>query len=42
MISGNTGQAMQYSIWKLQDRGPIFIDPAQQIYEGMIVGEHTK
>ena len=42
MISGNTGQAMQYSIWKLQDRGPIFIDPAQPIYEGMIVGEHLK
>jgi GTP-binding protein len=42
MISGNTGQAMQYSIWKLQDRGPIFIDPAQAIYEGMIVGEHLK
>jgi len=42
MISGNTGQAMQYSIWKLQDRGPIFVDPAQAIYEGMIVGEHLK
>lgn len=42
MISGNTWQAMQYSIRKLQDRGPIFIDPAQQIYEWMIVGEHLK
>lgn len=42
MISGNTGQAMMYSIFKLQDRGPIFVDPAQQIYEGMIVGEHLK
>lgn len=42
MISGNTGQAMMYSIFKLQDRGPIFVDPAQQIYEGMIVGEHSK
>lgn len=42
MISGNTWQAMQYSIWKLQDRGPIFIDPAQAIYEWMIVWEHLK
>jgi GTP-binding protein len=42
MISGNTGQAMMYSIFKLQDRGPIFVDPAQQIYEWMIVGEHLK
>ena len=42
MISANTGQAMMYSIFKLQDRGPIFVDPAQQIYEGMIVWEHLK
>lgn len=42
MISANTGIAMKYSIFKMQDRGPIFVDPAQQIYEGMIVGEHLK
>jgi GTP-binding protein len=42
MISGFNGIAMKYSIFKLQDRGPIFVDPAQQIYEGMIVGEHLK
>lgn len=42
MISGNTWQAMMYSIFKLQDRGPIFIDPAQMIYEGMVVWEHLK
>lgn len=42
MISMTTGQAMNYSIFKLQERGPIFIDPAQPIYEGMIVGEHLK
>ncbi len=40
MISGNTWQAMMYSIFKLQDRWPIFIDPAQMIYEWMIVWEH--
>ncbi len=42
MISGNTGGVMNYSIFKLQERWPIFVDPAQQIYEGMIVGEHLK
>lgn len=42
MISMTIGQAMNYSIFKLQDRGPIFVDPAQPIYEGMIVGEHLK
>lgn len=42
MISMTTGQAMNYSIFKLQDRGPVFVDPAQQIYEGMVVGEHLK
>lgn len=42
MISMTTGQAMNYSIFKLQDRGPIFVDPAQQIYEWMIVWEHLK
>ena len=42
MICGNTGGVMNYSIFKLQERGPIFVDPAQQIYEGMIVGEHLK
>lgn len=42
MISMTTWQAMNYSIFKLQDRGPIFVDPAQPIYEGMIVGEHLK
>jgi len=42
MVSGNTWQAMMYSIFKLQDRWPIFIDPAQMIYEWMVVWEHLK
>lgn len=41
MISGETGTAMAYSLWKLQERGPLFINPATEIYEGMIIGEHT-
>ena len=42
MISGEIGTAMTYSIWKLQERGSIFVEPWTQLYEGMIVGEHNK
>lgn len=41
MISGETGKSMAYSLWKLQERGPLFIKPAVDIYEGMIIGEHN-
>jgi GTP-binding protein len=37
MVSGETGQTMAYSLWKLQDRGPLFVQPATEIYEGMIL-----
>jgi GTP-binding protein len=33
MISGETGKAMTYSLWNLQDRGPIFIKPGTEVYE---------
>lgn len=33
---------MAYSLWKLEERGPILVDPATEIYEGMIIGEHLK
>ncbi|MCF7812547.1 translational GTPase TypA [Candidatus Gracilibacteria bacterium] len=42
MISGETGTSAGYALWKLQERGPIFIDPATEIYEGMIIGEHNQ
>ncbi len=42
LISGETGTTTGYSLWKLQDRGPIFINPAIDIYEGMIIGEHNQ
>jgi GTP-binding protein len=41
LISGETGHVMTYSLWKLQERGPLFINPAIEIYEGMIIGEHS-
>lgn len=42
MISGEPGVAMAYSIWKLQERGPFFIIPQTEVYEGMIIGEHNQ
>lgn len=42
MISGFNGKAMRFSIWKLQERGVIFSQPASELYEGMIVGESAK
>ncbi len=42
LISAENGTAIAYSLWKLQDRGPMFIDPNVPVYAGMIIGEHTK
>ncbi len=42
LISMANGPAMTFSIWKLQDRGRIFVEPATQLYEGMIIGESAK
>ncbi len=42
LISGEKGVAMAYSLWKLQERGPLFIKPVTEIYEGMIIGEHNQ
>ncbi len=42
MISGNAGETMAYSLWKLQERGPLFVSPATAVYEGMIIGEHNQ
>jgi len=42
MISQEAGKCMKYSIWKLQERGKIFILPQAMMYEGMIVWESAK
>ena len=42
MISGFGGTAMAFSLWNLEDRGPLFIEPGTEVYEGMILGEHLK
>ena len=42
LVSKTTGPATEYSINKLQDRGKFFVDPGEEIYTGMIVGEQNK
>ena len=42
LISKNQGQSTAYSIEKLQDRGRFFVDPGEEVYMGMIVGEQNK
>ena len=42
MISMDNGTAIAYALDKLQDRGRFFIDPGDEVYEGMIVGEHSR
>jgi GTP-binding protein len=42
IVSGFNGKTMRFSIWKLQERGVIFVQPAQDLYEGMVVGESAK
>lgn len=42
LISGDKGVATAYAIDKLQDRGRFFIEPGDEVYEGMIIGEHIR
>ncbi|MGD9670914.1 MAG: translational GTPase TypA [Hyphomicrobiaceae bacterium] len=42
LISNGVGEATAYSLFYLQERGPIMITPQTRVYEGMIVGQHTR
>ncbi len=42
LISTDTGEAVAYAIWQLQERGIMYINPQDKVYEGMIVGEHSR
>ena len=42
LISNDTGESVAYAMWKLEDRGPMMIEPGCKVYRGMIVGEHTR
>ncbi|MBT2654217.1 translational GTPase TypA [Bacillus sp. ISL-18] len=42
LVSMESGKASTYGIMQVEDRGTIFVEPGTDIYEGMIVGEHTR
>ena len=42
LISQNNGDAVAYALWNLQDRGRMFVSPGDALYEGMIIGVHSR
>lgn len=42
LISNNDGDAVAFALFNLEDRGPMMIEPGTKVYQGMIVGEHTR
>ena len=42
LISNSDGEAIQYSLWYLQERGTLFVNPGEKVYLGMILGEHSR
>ena len=41
IVSSETGQALAFSLDRLQDRGKFFIDPGDKVYKGQVIGEYT-
>ncbi len=42
MVSMASGKALGFSLWNLQDRGQLYIDPGTEVYEGMVIGNTSK
>ncbi|WP_342360078.1 translational GTPase TypA [Terrarubrum flagellatum] len=42
LISNDVGEAVAYALWNLEDRGPMVIEPGWKVYQGMIVGIHSR
>ena len=42
LISQDDGDAVAYALWKLQDRGRMFVSPGEPLYEGMVIGIHSR
>lgn len=42
LISAEDGTTTQYSLFSLQDRGTLFVDAGETVYQGMIIGEHSR
>ncbi|HXV10963.1 MAG TPA: translational GTPase TypA [Burkholderiales bacterium] len=42
LVSAENGEAVAYALWKLQERGRMFVGPGEPLYEGMIIGLHSR
>jgi len=42
LISNGTGKALGYALYNLQDRGRLFISPGEEVYEGQVIGLHSR
>jgi GTP-binding protein len=42
LISAEDGEAVAYALWKLQERGRMFVSPGDKLYEGMVIGIHSR
>ncbi len=42
LISAENGEAVAYALWKLEDRGRMFVSPGDKLYEGMVIGIHSR
>jgi GTP-binding protein len=42
LVSNAHGFAVAYALWNLEERGPMFLDPGTQVYQGMIIGAHSR
>ncbi|CAG0974039.1 GTP-binding protein TypA/BipA [Burkholderiales bacterium] len=42
LISAEDGEAVAYALWKLQERGRMFVSPGDRLYEGMVIGIHSR
>ena len=42
LVSQDDGEAVAYALWKLQERGRMFVSPGDPLYEGMIIGIHSR
>jgi GTP-binding protein len=42
LVSQDEGEAVAYALWKLQERGRMFVAPGERLYEGMIIGIHSR
>src|SRR5947209_6933369 len=42
LISGEQGEAVAYALWKLQERGRMMVSPGDKVYEGMVIGLHSR